>query len=86
MRLPGTMLRFSNYKKELDLQGSSVQEALEDLVRACPGLKDFLWDRTGKLRATHQLVVNGKVLQREELGVALQPSDTIEILTTISGG
>jgi sulfur-carrier protein len=89
----GTMLRFVEYAKEVEISEPTFQRALEALVSRNPQLQSVLLDGEGNLRRTHQMFLNGQSMDpryyadtqaRGEL--AMQPDDSVYILTAIAGG
>ena len=89
----GTMLRFVDYAKEVEISEPNFQLALETLVSRNPPLQSVLLDGEGNLRRTHQMFLNGESMDaryysdtqaRGEL--AMQPGDSVYILTAIAGG
>lgn len=89
----GTMLRFVDYAREVEIAEPSFQLALEKLVSRNPPLQPVLLDGEGNLRRTHQMFLNGECMDtryysdtqaRDEL--AMQADDSVYILTAIAGG
>ncbi len=89
----GTMLRFVDYDKEVEIAGQDLQSALDGLLVKKPALSNVLLDGTTQLRRTHQVFLNGESLDPayysdETLRRALPVSDhdTVYFLTAIAGG
>jgi adenylyltransferase/sulfurtransferase len=71
----------------VDVQGSTVGEAMTALVEKHPDLRKHLYTDDGKLRAFVNLYVNDediRYLQKE--ATVLQDSDNISIVPSIAGG
>ena len=71
----------------VDVQGTTVGEAMSALVAQHPDLKKHLYTEDGKLRAFVNLYVNDediRYLQKE--ATALKDGDNISIVPSIAGG
>ena len=71
----------------VDVQGSTVGEAMNALVAQHPDLRKHLYTEDGKLRAFVNLYVNDediRYLQKE--ATALKDGDNISIVPSIAGG
>jgi hypothetical protein len=86
----GTLLRFVNYTKEVDLDAENLHECIGQLGAQFPGLKAVLLNGDGRVRETHQLFLNGEQVAGADTsnaaGLHLEGSDTLLILTAIAGG
>ena len=86
----GTLLRFVNYAKEVELEANNLYECIGQLGQQFPSLKPVLLNGDGRVRDTHQLFLNGEQLDRSATRAAselqFQGSDTLLILTAIAGG
>ena len=71
----------------MDVQGSTVGEAMNALVAQHPELRKHLYTEDGKLRAFVNLYLNDediRYLQKE--ATALKDGDNISIVPSIAGG
>jgi adenylyltransferase/sulfurtransferase len=71
----------------VEVQGSTVGEAMSALVAQHPDLKKHLYTEDGKLRAFVNLYVNDediRYMQKE--ATALKEGDNISIVPSIAGG
>ena len=89
----GTMLRFVEYAKEVEIPEPNFQLALEALLSRHPQLQSVLLDGEGSLRRTHQMFLNGESMDARYYSdakargdLAMQPDDSVYILTAIAGG
>jgi sulfur-carrier protein len=89
----GNLLRFVGYSKEVEIQGNTLNQCLEQVTQKFPDLRAVLFDREGRIRQTHQLFLNGEQLASPSgrdnpalLERTMQASDTLCILTAIAGG
>jgi molybdopterin synthase sulfur carrier subunit len=84
--LSGNLLRFSGFRRELEVDAPTVAQGLTELVARCQGLGPVLLDGEGRLRAVHRLFLNGEQLTGHELEHEAQANDEITLLTAIAGG
>lgn len=85
-RISGTLLRFTDYQKELHIDAPTLKAGIDQLVAQFPELGKTLYDRLGQLRATHKVFVNGETVDKAHLGREVQSDDVVDILTAITGG
>jgi len=89
--LPGALLRFADYTKEVDVKARTLSEGIEELMAQFPGLRPVLLDGDGRVRLTHQLFLNGEQVVRGDYPVGVAPlpvteEDTLFVLTAVAGG
>ena len=84
--LSGNLRRFTSFEGEVQLEATTVTEALDTLVEQFPDLKPVLYDANGKPRSVHRLFLNGEVLDVGDTDHNLEPTDELVILTAIAGG
>lgn len=89
----GTMLRFVDYAREVEIPEPDFQRALQELLSRNPPLQPVLLDGEGNLRRTHQMFLNGECMDtryysdtRARGELAMEPDDSVYILTAIAGG
>lgn len=78
---------FPQLAEEVEVEASTVREALAALELRAPGLGFYLCDELGRLR-THVNVFVGveRIRDRRTLSDALAPGDTLSIFQALSGG
>jgi molybdopterin converting factor small subunit len=82
--LPPALTRlFPGCPASVELDASTVAEAIDRLDRDWPGMRDRLCDSTPKLRRHINIFVDG---ERAALPSRLRPDSEVAILTAISGG
>ena len=69
---------------EVDANGATLAELLADLERRYPGLRFRMIDEQERMRAHIRFFVNGE--QTFDMGRALLPSDSVQIVQALSGG
>lgn len=66
-----------------NVEGSTLQEALEDLFRAEPGVRSHLLDETSRIRPHVSVFVDG---QQASLETPVHPASEVRVLQAVSGG
>ncbi len=82
--IPSPLLSYTNQSKEVDADGATVSELLEDLNRRYPGIRFRMIDEQEAVRPHMKIFVNGE--QVWALNTHLQPADEVHILQALSGG
>ncbi|MEO6723883.1 MAG: MoaD/ThiS family protein [Blastocatellia bacterium] len=82
--IPSPLLSYTNQSKEVEANGATVAELLQDLNRRFPGIRFRMIDEQDTIRPHMKIFVNGE--QTWSLDVALQSSDEVHILQALSGG
>jgi molybdopterin synthase sulfur carrier subunit len=86
LKLRGILLRFTNYESTIEVDAPTVRAALTELTERYPEMRDVLFDRSGAVRPTHLVALNGEALTPEELDRASGDDDRVDIVTAVSGG
>lgn len=84
IHLPRTLQPlFADLPRQLELDAGTVQEALDELERRWPGLRDRLCEPGPQLRRhIHVYVDRG----RAQLETPLEGRSRVDVITAISGG
>ena len=86
VRVSGALLRFTDYRRVINVPAATVEAGLTELAEQYQPLRAVLFDRAGRVRATHKIFLNGEQLQRDELTRAADDTDSLDLLLAISGG
>ena len=87
VRIPTPLQRLTNGQGEVQCEGTTVRELLENLEQRCPGVKERICDETGKLRRFVNVFVNEediRFLQSDQTPV--KDGDEVSIIPAIAGG
>ncbi|HEV2401761.1 MAG TPA: ubiquitin-like small modifier protein 1 [Candidatus Sulfotelmatobacter sp.] len=87
IHIPTPLRQYVGKQASVDVQGSTVAEAMSALVSQHPELRKHLYTEDGKLRAFVNLYVNDediRYLQKE--ATTLKDGDNISIVPSIAGG
>jgi molybdopterin/thiamine biosynthesis adenylyltransferase/rhodanese-related sulfurtransferase/molybdopterin converting factor small subunit len=87
IQIPTPLRRFTGETGDVEVQGSTVDEALGDLTRRYPGLKPHLYTAEGALRSFVNIFLNDDDVRHLERGATrVAPGDTLTIIPSIAGG
>lgn len=84
VHIPSPLLSYTNQKNDVDADGSTIAELLNDLNRQFPGIRFRMIDEQDSIRQHMKVFVNGE--QVFGLNTALKSSDEVYILQALSGG
>ena len=74
---------FVDLPRQLELEATTVDGALDALEQRWPGLRDRLCEPGPKLRQHIHVYVDR---ERAQLDTALEPRSRVDVITAISGG
>lgn len=84
LHLPRTLQPlFADLPRRLELDAATVGDALDELDRRWPGLRDRLCEPGPALRQHIHVYVDRR---RAELGTELEARSRVDVITAISGG
>jgi adenylyltransferase/sulfurtransferase len=85
--LPTPLRQYAGKQSTIDVEASTVGEALKVLMSSYPDLRKHLYSDEGKLRAFVNLYLNDediRYLQADQ--TAVKEGDTLSIVPSIAGG
>jgi len=85
-RFSGALLRFVNYRKEIELDADTLGTALEKLAKECPLLSSAIYDSRGKVQSAHRLFLGDELIREPDLAMPLKKTDCVDIITAVAGG
>ena len=87
VHIPTPLRQYADGKPAVEVDGSTVGDALGSLTQQYPELKKHLYNDDGKLRAFVNVYVNDEDIRYlEKDKTPLQPGDSISIVPSIAGG
>jgi len=85
--IPTPLHKFTQDQASLDLEAKSVQELIEALEQACPGIKERICDEEGKLRRFLNFYVNSEDIRfLDGQTTPLADGDEVSIVPAVAGG
>lgn len=87
IHIPTPLRQYSGKQPSIDVEGSTVGEALAGLVALHPELRRHLYNEDGKLRAFVNVYLNDEdVRYMQKDATAVNDGDNISIVPSIAGG
>ena len=87
VRVPTPLRKYTQGADEVNAQGNTIRSIVEDLEKNYPGIKERIFDDTGKVRRFVNVYVNGDDIRfLQNLETALKEGDNISIVPAIAGG
>ena len=83
------LLQITNNQKEVAVNGATVGECLDDLVRQFPEIYKFIFVEPGKMLNFINILVNGDSVltySPNPLAKPIQDGDSIDIALMLAGG
>lgn len=87
VRIPTPLRKLTNNEELVEVNASTIGEAITELQGRFPGIKERLLDETGAIRRFVNVYVNEediRFLQNQQ--TALKEGDEISIIPAIAGG
>ncbi len=87
VRVPTSLRKFTQGADEVDAQGETIKDLVDNLEQNYPGIKERICDDTGKVRRFVNVYVNGDDIRfLQNLETAVSNGDNISIVPAIAGG
>jgi len=84
LHLPGTLTPlFAGLPRRLDVEAATVNDAISELERQWPGMRDRLCEPGPSLRTHIHVYVDR---ERATLATPLEPRSRVDVIAAISGG
>jgi molybdopterin synthase sulfur carrier subunit len=87
VRIPTPLRKLTNNEEMVEVNAATIGEAIAELQKRFPGIKERLVDETGAIRRFVNVYVNEediRFLQNQE--TPLQEGDEVSIIPAIAGG
>lgn len=78
------MRRFTNNQNTVEVQGRTIGECLDDLVRQFPEIKKRLFDPNGILLVL--IGINGEIVHQQDLNHPVADEDELQLFPMVGGG
>ena len=87
IHIPTPLRQYVGKQAAIEVQGTTVAEAMNALVAQHPDLRKHLYTEDGKLRAFVNLYINDEDIRYlDKEATALKEGDNISIVPSIAGG
>ena len=84
--IPSYLQSQTNNVETVEVNGSTVGECLNQLVKQFPRMEEMLLDKNGKLFAYVSIYINGEDAYPEELAKPVKDGDELYMLYIVGGG
>jgi len=84
--IPYSLQYLANDAEAAEVDGSTVGECLEHLIKQFPNIKQALFDKSGKLDMFGDIYVNGESIYPAGLAKPVKDGDELYIATLVGGG
>jgi molybdopterin converting factor small subunit len=84
--IPSYLQSSTDNTDEVEVEGTTVSECLQDLVRTFPAIKKMLYDKRGKIFNYVGTYINGEDSYPNGLAKAVKDGDEISLQYMIAGG
>ncbi len=81
-----THRQFTNGLEVVEVNGSTVGECLDHLVRQFPGIEKEIFEKNRKLRNIVEIYINMESAYPDELAKAVKDGDEIFVTFMLAGG
>jgi len=82
--IPSPLADYTGHRREVEAEGATLAELLEDLDRRHPGIRFRMIDEQDQIRPHMRVFVNGE--QIRDLNLSLAPADDVQIIQSLSAG
>ncbi|MDH5505890.1 MAG: MoaD/ThiS family protein [Anaerolineae bacterium] len=87
LRIPTPLRPYAAGANEIEVHGSSVAQALDELTAAFPALQPHLFTEDGELRAFVNLFLNDEDIRHlQGVDTLINADDRLMIIPSIAGG
>lgn len=87
VRIPGPLRRITQNRDRVEVESSTLAQAIDELEGQFPGISGRLLDDGGELRHFVNVYVNGEDVQfLDGLQTAIKGGDEVSIVPAVAGG
>jgi sulfur-carrier protein len=87
VRIPTPLRKLTNELEVVEAAGANIDEVIDNLNQAFPGLKERICDEEGNVRRFVNVFVNDEDIRfLEEKATPVKETDEISIVPAIAGG
>ena len=87
LRIPTPLRSYTDSQAEVSVQGSTVAEAMDDLITQFPAMQPHLYSSQGSLRPFVNLFLGeNNIKDLQGMQTPLQETDRIMLVPSVAGG
>lgn len=84
--LPAYLRPYADDKESIIVQGSTIKECLDNLLKLYPALNKMVFDQDGELHTYVSIFAANEIVYSDQLDKPIKDGETIHILYVIGGG
>ncbi len=84
--IPSYLQPYASNRETVEVNGGTVGECIDHLVKQFPSMEKMLFDKNSKLHGYVGIYINGEDAYPEELAKPIKDGDKLYILYIIGGG
>ena len=84
IKISQILRQFTKNQDTVEVNGSTVGECLDDLIRQFPDTKKWLFDKNGILLAL--ILTNGETVYQKDLNRSVADGDELSLVLIVGGG
>ena len=86
VHLYSSLRKHANNQEIVEVDGTTVGECMEDLIRQYPSISPLLFDKTGKPLEKVFVSINLESAYREKMTTPVAENDDIYLILIVAGG
>ena len=86
VHLYSSLQRYAGNRRIIEVNGATVGECLDDLVRQYPSMAQMLFDDTGKSLDKVFVSINLESTYREKMNAPVKENDDLYLILIVAGG
>jgi sulfur-carrier protein len=87
VRIPEVLRKLTNNQEQVALEAGTIQEVIDNLEKAHPGIKERICDEKGQVRRFVNVYVNEEDIRfLENLDTKLEANADVSIVPAVAGG
>ena len=86
IELPRIFGKYTNKNVDIKVEGNTIQECIDDMVRQYPDIKKVLINSEGHLGHSYDIFVNGECFYPLDLNMPVKDGDKLNLVLLIYGG
>ncbi|MBN2320508.1 MAG: MoaD/ThiS family protein [Acidobacteria bacterium] len=86
VHLYSSLRKYADNREIIEVDGTTVRECLEDLIRQFPSISPVLFDEAGKPREKVFVSINLESAYREKMTTPIKENDDLYLILIVAGG
>ena len=87
VKVPTPLRRLTDDQREVQVNGSTIRDVIDELENSFPGFRERLCDESGEIRQFINFFVDGEDIRfREGLATEIKDGEAVSIVPAAAGG